>query len=255
MTYALDGDLVFISPKPLPTSQMNDIQAAAPAPSQAPLGVVAQAPALPGMPREAEAAPASIASQRQVSQALNFKNVNAGDVAPILARPGVQVSATSNSQAVLTGSEEAVNQAASLATALDRDAPGKAPVRPITLKAQFEFKRPIKGNVQISDGVYTPIISTLDGQEAKLKVSTAPLPNSSKKTSDFVSFSLTPTIRPDQRIGVSGTFDYDMYGYFIRDAKIAATLEPGKPQKQPTISIPSNDGKSKATGPDADSHP
>jgi len=59
----------------------------------------------------------------------------------------------------------------------------------------------------------------------------------------FVSISVRPTILSDGRISISGTVGYDKNGFSIRDARISATLEPGKAQELPTITVPSKTGR------------
>lgn len=229
-TYRTDSDVVIISPKALPTSQMNDVQAAMPVPVDA---------IAPGFAPQAEAAPVDAAKQKQISQVLNFKYVNAGDVAPILARPGVRVSTTNSSQSIITGPEDAVQEAASLVAAIDNES---AYPRPVRLK--LDVKIDLDGKT-IRD--YSTEGIGLSGEYVGLIL------NVQSGGGINLNVQAMPTIERDGRIGVRAQGHFSWRGFLNASdtcsisqplSNTSSSVQPGKPT---TISSGRANAKSSLT--------
>jgi len=175
--------------------------------------------------------------QRVVSRAVSMKNINAGQVSQIIARPGMNVMSTNTNQSVITGPEDQVNQAASIIAALDQ--PDTLP-RPVRISVSAKASWPVAGREPVV-ATMNPTIVVAEGAYGGMAVTSQAKPTSGIPfmNVDF-KFRAQPVVMSDGRISVSGSFAFEWtvrQGLVFRspDVPITASLEQGKPQNVATI--------------------
>lgn len=227
--YTLEKNIVAVSGNPAYNYVNNQMatQQYAPQASNAPLGTASSI--------------SPDGQQRMTSRAVSTKNLSAGQLAPIIARPGLQVLATNTNQSVITGPQDQVDQAADIIAALDQTDALPRPVR-ISVNARASWnvdgKKPVVA-------IMNPSLSAGEGGMGSLEIAT-----DTKSTLDTpgmnVRFKMRaqPTIMSDSRISVAGSFAFEwtvkqglinQIVFNSPDVPITASLEQGKPQNVATI--------------------
>jgi len=179
--------------------------------------------------------------QRMVSKAVSLKNLNAGQVAPFIAKPGIQVLSTNTNQSVITGPEDQVKEAEDLIAALDRT---DALPRPVRINVCAKATWNVDGRKPVV-AVMNPSLSAAEGASGSFEV-TADTKPSLDVPGMNVRFKMRaqPTVMSDGRISVAGSFAFEwvikqgainQIIFSSPDVPITASLEPGKTRNVATI--------------------
>ncbi len=227
--YSLEKNIVVVSSNPAFNYANNQLmtQQAAPAPSARASGAVGAV----GLDR----------TQKTVSRAVSLKNLNAGQVAPFIAKPGIQVLSTNTNQSVITGPEDQVKEAEDLIAALDRT---DALPRPVRINVCAKATWNVDGRKPVV-AVMNPSLSAAEGASGSFEV-TADTKPSLDVPGMNVRFKMRAqsTVMSDGRISVAGSFAFEwvikqgainQVMFSSPDVPVTASLEPGKTQNVATI--------------------
>lgn len=118
----------------------------------------------------------------------------------------------------------------------------------IQVKIHVDVKYPDKYKARCKDISRSLIVTTVENFEAKIdsKGFVESSRDSGRLVSNSTMINVLPNIGKSGNINITGNFTQDGEFFSVKNAKFAASFEPGKQKKLPAIVVPANKGKAKA---------